>query len=65
MGPVEPQVFKRRLLTLHKWSHSKMDTQVFPLWLSKSRTRHSISQDVDSIPGLAQVGDPVLPWAEA
>ena len=38
----------------------------FLLWLSQLRTRHSVREDVGSVPGLAQcVKDPELPQAAA
>ena len=38
----------------------------FPLWLSKLRTRHRVSKDAGSIPGLTQwVKDLVVPQAAA
>ena len=32
----------------------KTETLAFPLWLSELRTEHSVHEDADLIPGLAQ-----------
>ena len=38
----------------------------FPLWFRRLRTQHSVSEDIGSIPGLAQWGKhPPLPQDEA
>ena len=40
----------------------KESLEEFPLWLSRLRTQHSVSEDVGSIPGLPQwVKDLPLP----
>ena len=42
---------------------SKNTKREFPLWLSRLRTGHSICEDGDSVPGLAQwVKDRALLW---